>query len=181
VALSARGVALAACLVLVAGCAAGPSGKPARATKAAAPRRPGVISEAKAEGPRVPPSTDWESFTATGKALKQEIATRAAALKSGPVGNRAVELASLRLAASGRELIDAGSLDGAVEVLQKAISMWGSNGYAYLELGYVHHVQGHDDRAAEFAASAARYLPREHAVRAELEGLRRSIAPSPGA
>ena len=172
VALISRGIAVALCLALLGGCAAGPGAKggaPTRPTKDAAHAR------AKAEAPQATAAPDWESFTHTGAALRGEIARRAKALGEGPIGNRAVELASLRLAASGRDLVDAGSLDGALEVLQRAVSLWGSNGYAYLYLAYVHHVQGRAGRAGEFAASARRYLPRDEPVRAELEGLDLSI------
>jgi tetratricopeptide (TPR) repeat protein len=96
-------------------------------------------------------------------------------MRKGPVGNRGAELASLRLAASARDLIDAGSLDGAAEALGRALSLYGANGYAYLYLAYVRHVQGRGQQAAEFAASARRYLPRDEAVQAELEALTASI------
>lgn len=158
--------------LLAAGCFAGPATRKSSrpAAKSGTASRP-----AKAEEPRVAAAEDWESFNATAASLRAEIEKRAAAMSQGPVGNRAVELASLRLAASGRDLVDAGSLDGALEVLQRAVSLYGGNGYAYLYLAYVHHVQGRPERAAEFAASARRHLPRDKPVQAELEGLRLSI------
>lgn len=122
------------------------------------------------------PATDWESFRAAGAALRRDIQTRADAMKSGPVGNRAVELASLRISANAQDLIDAGSLDGALVALQRAVSLDGSNGYAYLFLAYVHQVQGQSELAGELAANAARFLPRQTEVRAELAGLRLAIS-----
>ncbi|MFN2376987.1 MAG: tetratricopeptide repeat protein, partial [Candidatus Binatia bacterium] len=154
------------------GPAAKKSSRPA--AKSGAASRP-AKQPAKEEEPRVAAAEDWESFQATAASLRREIEKRAAAMSQGPVGTRAVELASLRLAASGRNLVDAGSLDGALEVLQRAVSLYGGNGYAYLYLAYVHHVQGRPERAAEFAASARRHLPRDKPVQAELEGLRLSI------
>lgn len=162
-------------LVFLAGCAAGP----AASDEARAPRQSAPVL--KPTGPKVPrapavePAGDWESFSQSGVALRAEIDERADAMNAGPIGSRGVELASLRLAASGRDLIDAGSLDGALEALQRAISLYGRNGYAYLFLAYVHHVQGRGAQAAEFAASAGRYLPQDAGVRAELEGLTTSI------
>lgn len=158
---------------MLAGCGAGPAARDGART---APKKgTSVSTHAKAGEPEVAPAQDWESFAKSGAALRTDIAARAESMKKGPIGNRGVQLASLRLAASGRDLIDAGSLDGALEALQRAVSLYGGNGYAYLYLAYVHHVQGHGEQAAEFAASARRYLPRDEAVRAELEGLTRSI------
>ncbi|MFN2426831.1 MAG: tetratricopeptide repeat protein, partial [Candidatus Binatia bacterium] len=114
-------------------------------------------------------------FTRSGAALRAEIAVRADAMKKGPIGSRGTQLASLRLASSGRDLIDAGSLDGALEALERAVSLYGGNGYAYLYLAYVNHVQGRGEQAGEFAANARRYLPDDEAVLAELEGLALSI------
>lgn len=121
--------------------------------------------------PQAPRALPAVSFPAAGAALQREIDRRASELKQGPVGNRAVELASLRLAASGRELIDAGSPGGALEALERAVSLWGENGYACLYLAHVYGMQGRRKRAAEFAAFAGRYLPADTEVRAELEGL----------
>lgn len=128
--------------------------------------------------PAPAPAVDWESFSHTSAALRGDIAARADAMKQGPIGNRGVELASLRLAASGRDLIDAGSLDGALEALKRAVSLDGRNGYAYLYLAYVHHEQGRGERAAEFAANARRYLPADAAVEAEIDGLSAAIRSS---
>ncbi len=119
--------------------------------------------------------SDWEAFTRTRRSLGGEIDRRAKALRSGAVGNLAAELASLRMSAKAPALIDKGSLDGAVELLERAVSMYGGNGYAYLFLAYVHHVEGHPDRAAGFLSSARRYLPSDKGVRGEAEGLARSI------
>ncbi len=170
---SACALAVSICVAFFAGCSAGPATKDSVAVspQALAPSAP----HPQLEAPEVAAAPDWASFRQTGAALRSEISRRAAALREGPIGNRAVELASLRLAASGRDLIDAGSLGGALAALERAVSLYGGNGYAYLWLAYVHHVQGRSERAAEFAASAGRYLPRDQKVRAELAGLTQSI------
>lgn len=166
------------CVAFAWGCAAGPvttKARPAaKKTDAAAASAKGAAS-AKDEPSRVAAAPDWESFSQTAAALRSDISRRAGELRHGPVGNRAQQLASLRLASNARDLIDAGSLEGALEALQRAVSLYGGNGYAYLWLAYVHHVQGRADRAAEFAASARRYLPADTKIRAELEGLALSI------
>lgn len=166
---------LAACVValLAAGCAAGPATKPAPSK--AAGQAAGKVIRPAPEPPRARAVTDWESFSRTSAALNREIARREEELRSGPVAKRGQQLASRKLAASGRDLVDAGSLAGAETALQKAISLDGANGYAYLFLAYVHHVNGREDLASEFASSARRYLPPDEGARSELEGLALSI------
>jgi tetratricopeptide (TPR) repeat protein len=151
----------------VVGCAAGPAATPATETARAsrAPER----TDARA------PDADWESFPRSAEALRAEIDERAAALRTGPIGSRAQQLASLRLAATARELIVSGSPDGALEALRKAVSLFGGNGYAYLFLASVHQAEGRRDQAREFAASARRYLPRDKGVQAELDALMRTL------
>lgn len=115
------------------------------------------------------------AFPHTTASLRAEIQARAEATSHGPIGNLAVELASLRLAATSLDLIDAGSLGGALETLERSISLWGKNGYAYTFLAYVQQAQGRSDRAAEYLATAGRYLPRDRAVRGEFEALDASV------
>ena len=121
---------------------------------------------------------DWESFSRTREFLGKEIDRRAKALRQGAMGNLAAELASLRMSAKAPALIDKGSLDGAVDLLERAVSMYGGNGYAYLFLAYVQHVKGDTGRATGFLSSARRYLPADKGVRGEVEGLARSISQS---
>lgn len=121
---------------------------------------------------------DWESFSRTREYLDKEIGRRAKALRQGAVGNLAAELASLRMSAKAPALIDKGSLDAAIELLERAVSMYGGNGFAYLFLAYVHHVEGDPGRASGFLSSARRYLPADKGVRGETEGLGRSISQS---
>ncbi len=127
-------------------------------------------------------TADWEAFANTRRMLGAEIVRRAAILHERAVGNLGAELASLRMSAKAPELIDKGSMDGALELLERALSMYAGNGYAYLFLAYVHHVEGRPDRATGFIGSARRYLPADKGVRGEVEGLARSIrASGPGA
>jgi hypothetical protein len=120
-------------------------------------------------------SAPWQSFDGTAAVLRKDIDRRAEALRSGPIGNRAAELASLRLAASAHELLDAGSVDGARHALERAVSLYAGNGYACLLLAYVHHAQGRPVDAREQLARARRTLPKDERVRSELDALSRSM------
>jgi len=134
------------------------------------------------EAPHRPPpapapaaASDWQLFSHTRAALGAEIEKRAAALHAGPVGNRGSELASFRLAASARDLLDSGSTAGAVEALRVAVSLYDHNGYAYLWLACVQHLEGRDDHASEYLASARRDLPADRSIRAEVDQFARSL------
>ena len=179
---AATGVALLLALAVLAGCAAGPTGPGAKQPTSTVAKKitSGGGAGASAAVDSTPAAPDWEHFAQTNKSLRQEIALGAEAMKSGPVGNRAVELASLRMAASGFDLVASSSWKAAVPTLQRAISMDGANGYAYLFLAYIHQVTGEGELAGEFAANAARLLPETHAVRAELAGLQLAIRKTGG-
>jgi hypothetical protein len=173
------GVALVAASI-AAGCASGPAVKAPRAgampTASSSP-----MSRTLPAAERTPVAKDWESFKRTSTKLREEITRRAEELRSGPVGNRAVELASLRLAASGHAMIEAGSLDGALEVLERAVSLYGGNGCAYVFLAYVHHVEGRAERGLEFLYDARLHLPADRGVSSEVEGLAQSLQAVAGA
>jgi tetratricopeptide (TPR) repeat protein len=170
VALSLRAASVLAVVALLAGCAAGAT--------ATAPRATPVSPEpSRADGARSPRGGTAEvaTFPRTAQVLHDEIGNRAEALRAGPIGHRARELASLRLAASGRDLMVSGSAGGALEALDEALSLYGANGYAYLFLASVHRAEGRRDEAGKLTANARRYLPADEGVQAELEGLVRSI------
>jgi hypothetical protein len=174
-------VVLAGVVAFSQGCATGAASRAKGGAAVQTKKKPAAPAKVTAKAEQGPPpgtAKDWEAFRRSDAALRAEIGRRAEAMRKGPVGSQATELASLRLAASGRDLIEAGSLDGAVEVLEKAISLNGHDGYAYMFLAYVQHVKGKGDRAAEFVASARRYLPKDAGVQAELEGLAYSVRSS---
>jgi hypothetical protein len=109
----------------------------------------------------------WQGFQRTNETLRAEIDRRAEALRSGPIGNRARELASLRLAATAHDLLQAEADAGAAEALAQAVSLDAGNGYAWLLMAYV--TEG--PKALELAERAERTLPRDPGVRCELRGL----------
>lgn len=166
-------LAIAVWAAAVAGCAApaprrlpSPSSTPAPARQAAPPR--------------VAPAPDWESFARTRAALAGEIDTRARALRSGAAGNAAAELASRRMTVSAWNLLDEGALESSQELLERAVSLDGDNGYAYLFLAYVHHVRGGAVRARELVSAARGRLPARAAFAGEVEGLARSVGAAAG-
>lgn len=122
-----------------------------------------------------PVAKDWQSFRRCRAAMQRDIDAKAAAMKSGPVGSAATQLASLRLASSSRDLIDSGSLDAARSSLQRAISLDSGDGWAWLWLACVHHAQGRGDLAAEVLGKARSRLPREAGVDSEVAGLAAAI------
>lgn len=177
-------VALLTLVVFAAvGCSAGPAadGAARGATAKAATKATARQSRPHAQAaPAAPVVAGWDSFPATRAALKRDIAARAEALREGPLGGRAKQLASLRLAAAGLDLAVDGALAAALDSLQRALSLHGANGYACLGLAYVHLVQGRSAQAAEFVASARTDLPREAKVDAEVEALARAVAAGNG-
>lgn len=159
-------------LVVASGCAAGRDAGPRRGDarpkaesesgrRAARDRKAGSVGAVEV----VP---GWESFAASRAALKRDIdAPRAA--------SHPKKLASLRAAAAGFDALEQGSLDLAQSSFERAVSLHGSDGYAYLGLAYLHHVQGHGDQAAEFADSARSSLPPDAAMKKEVRALTASI------
>ncbi len=163
-----------------AGCAAAPESRPPPYDDS--PRS--IEEPSRRESSRVEPSHAKRArpaaldFRQTAAALDEEIDRRANDLASGPIGNRAAELASLRLVASARDLLDSGSPDGAREALERAVSLYGRNGYAYLWLAYVEYLQRRphwENRAATLLADARQDLPSARKMRAELEDLEHVI------
>jgi tetratricopeptide (TPR) repeat protein len=154
--------------MLAAGCAARPASSPVAQEAGVSPSSARTVVDEVSE-------SDRETFPRSAEALRVEIDERAHALRAGPIGDRAQQLASLRLAATARDLVLSGSPGGALEALRKAVSLFGGNGYAWLFLASVHEAEGRRDEARESAASARRYLPRDEGVQAELDALMRTL------
>jgi tetratricopeptide (TPR) repeat protein len=167
-----RAALLLLALVVASGCAAGRDAGPRRGD--GRPRSE-ARSERKAARDRkaapvvaVEVVPGWESFPASRAALKRDI--------DGPgAAAHPKKLASLRAAAAGFDALEQGSLDLAQSSFERAVSLHGSDGYAYLGLAYLHHVQGRSDQAAEFVDSARRSLPPDAAMRKEVGALVASI------
>jgi hypothetical protein len=181
-------------LVLVAGCAAGPATTPSQLSdqgSVSANAPPGEDAEHPASAaPAHEPAHAGRpthaakakpagmDFPATTAALQREIDRLADELGQGPIGDRATELASLRLAASARDLVLSESPGGAREALDRAVSLYGRNGYAYLWLACVDHLEHRSDRAGRWLAKAGRDLPADRKIRGELHGLARRVDPA---
>lgn len=160
-----------------------PSQYPTSRGPEAGPHRPGQVVPpgSRPASARAPQVRDWEAFRHASAALDARIASVSGSLRSGSSPGAAGRLASLRLAARGRDLIIAGKPESAIDVLERALASSGNNGFADLYLSYAHHQLGHSRNALEFARRAQPSLPRDPWVLAELEGLRASIrASNPG-
>lgn len=166
-------VAMAAVLV-VSGCAGARIGRPREAMPRERQRQ--APPPPPAEAPVVPLRIEnWEAFTNTSRALGREISEGAHALRAAGPGARPADLASLRMTAEARDLIRAGNVERARDLLDRALELDGRNGFAYLYLAYANHLSGRFDQAASFAERAGRYLPRDPYVRGELEGLSKTV------
>ena len=130
--------------------------------------------------PRPAAAVNWERFTYTSATLDDRVRILAAGLRAQRPTVDPAELAGLRLTAEARNLLGRGLPESAVDLLERAIALSGRNGFAYLFLAYAHHQLGRPGRAAGFVESAGQYLPVDVGVRAELEGLRRSVAAAGG-
>jgi Flp pilus assembly protein TadD len=68
--------------------------------------------------------------------------------------------------------IDAGNLEHALDLLERAVSVDGTAGYAFAYLGYLYAESGRADQALAFVDQALSLLPPEPAVSGELIELR---------
>jgi Flp pilus assembly protein TadD len=81
-------------------------------------------------------------------------------------------LAHLRMTRQARDLIAAGDIERAADLLERAIAINDGAGFGYLYLGYVHLRAGRRDQADVFLDRAAALLPPDPALRVEIEQLR---------
>ena len=69
---------------------------------------------------------------------------------------------------AARGLIAEGSTERALDLLERAIAVDGSEGFAYLYLGYVYVRRGDLRRASGFLEQARRLLPPDPALKGEV-------------
>ncbi|MFT4570104.1 MAG: tetratricopeptide (TPR) repeat protein [Hyphomicrobiaceae bacterium] len=125
--------------------------------------------------PRPVAVTNWEAFAHSSAGLDRRVRDVATDLASAAPRHPPAELASLRLSQRARDLIDAGRPETAVDLLERAIAMYGRDGFAYLYLAYAHHQLGRPAIASGFAGRAEQALPANRFILGELAGLRASI------
>ena len=142
---------------------AGPQARAAPAPTIVAPRQSPAMTDQEGLG-RGP-------LGRAGVLLDRAIAGDEAVRRSGGVID-ATLLANLRMTQQARELIASGETERAADLLERAIAMDDGQGYAYLYLGYLHLSEGRRDQAEVFLARALGLLPRDPALRVELERLR---------
>jgi len=108
------------------------------------------------------------------RTLDRRIADGEYALATGvPVDS--ARLAHLRMTRAAVEMMDAGEDERAMDLLERAISVDGRTGFAYLYLGYLHLRQGRVQQAEVFLDRAAALLPSDPGLDAEVEALRAGV------
>ncbi len=118
---------------------------------------------------------NWEAFSNSVRMLRGEIQRGGYALKIRGADEAPVGLASLRLCLDAWDLIQTADNERAVDLLERAISLDGRNGFAYLFLAYAYHRSARFEQGRLFLGQAWRYLPYDPRVLGEFEGLKQSI------
>ena len=138
------------CAVLVSACATAP-----------APAPPPMPADATSYGP----------LPETGRMLSVRLAEveESGELGAGVATSR---LASLRMTRSAVALIDAGSTERALELLERALTIDGSTGFPYLYIGYIHLQAGRTAQARAFIERGAALMPSYAPLDDELQALR---------
>jgi len=167
-------------LLLVAGCAAvepifAPP-EPAREEGRTPAPVPPPASVPQTVPPEAPAPTEQEGLGrgALGRAdvlLDRAIATNDAARKRGEAVDPAL-VANLRMTKQARDLMGGGQTERAADLLERAIAIDDGSGFGYLYLAYIHLSAGRRDQAEVFLARAQALLPRDPALRIELDQLR---------
>jgi tetratricopeptide (TPR) repeat protein len=157
------GLACLAAMLLSNGCAVERHG-PWRA-----PRLPTTVE-------RLPPQAPPE--TAQGDRarvlLHQEVMQMESASRTGGAGDP-TRLASLRVTEDASDRLDSDDFEGALDLLERAITIDSGNGYAYLYLAKAYFRLGDRRRSSEFLERSAVLLPRDYRLDAELAALRRAL------
>jgi tetratricopeptide (TPR) repeat protein len=81
-------------------------------------------------------------------------------------------LASLRMTRSAVALIDEGSVERALALLERALAIDGSTGFPYLYIGYIHLQAGRTAQALTFIERGAALMPLYAPLENELQALR---------
>ncbi len=92
-------------------------------------------------------------------------------------GAPATQLTHLRMTAAARNALAEGNTERALDLLERAIAVDGSEGFAYLYLGHVYTRRGDFERSIGFLQQARRLLPPDPALRDELRRLSAMSAP----
>ncbi len=118
---------------------------------------------------------NWEAFAHASAALDRQVAALVADQAAARPRHSPAELASLRLAQRARDMTNEGRVEATIDLAERAIALWGGNGFANLWLAYAHHQSGRPRTAEAFASRAGSALPADAYVLGELAGLRASI------
>ncbi len=151
-------IALALCLLVLAACAA-------PVTRVVAPPPP---PEPPAQGP----------LAETRRHLARDLQQSDVALVQGLTFSP-TRAAHLRMTTAALDYIEAGDTEHALDLLERAISVDGTVGYAFVYLGYIHAREGRTEQAQAFVDRATGLLPDDPALDRELVELRSSAATGP--
>jgi Flp pilus assembly protein TadD len=97
-----------------------------------------------------------------------DLVLSAAVARAQHSGSTSTRITHLQMTEYARTLIADGNTERALDVLERAIAVDGSEGFAYLYLGYVYVHRGDLQRASGFLQQARRLLPPDPALRDEL-------------
>lgn len=121
---------------------------------------------------------DWSDWIAEQQRLagpvvleRGDLVLLAAVARAQQIGSTPSRLTHLRMVAHARSLIAEGNTERALDELERAIAVDGSEGFAYLYLGYVYVRRGNLQRATGFLEQARRLLPPDPALRDEVDWL----------
>lgn len=139
---------------------------------ACGPARPGPTPAPPPEVPAQAPDTVSRGpLPETRKRLDRALLDAESALADG-IPLRPARVAHLRMTTAALNSIDAGNLEHALDLLERAVSVDGTAGYAFAYLGYLYAESGRADQALAFVDQALSLLPPEPAVSGELIELR---------
>lgn len=108
-----------------------------------------------------------------------DLVLKAAIARAQYGGSDPTRLTHLRMTEAARDLIAQDATERALDLLERAIAVEGSEGFAYLYLGYVYVRRGDMRRASGFLEQAGRLLPPDPQLRDEVRWLN-GLTTSPG-
>jgi len=127
----------------------------------------------------LPPQAPPQAVPDTGQGerarvlLHQEVMRLETDSRGG--GGDPTRLASLRVTEDAADRLDSDDFDGALDLLERAITIDSRNGYAYLYLAKAYFRLGDQRRSSEFLERGAVLLPRDYRLDEEVASLRRAL------
>ncbi|MEE8312255.1 MAG: hypothetical protein V3R77_08355 [Candidatus Binatia bacterium] len=135
-----------------------------------------LVGACAAPPPPTPPpvpadTTAYGPLPETGRMLELRLAEAEESAERG-AAVPASRLASLRMTRSAAVLIEEGSVERALALLERALAIDGSTGFPYLYIGYIHLQAGRTVQARTFIERGAALMPLYPPLENELQALR---------